>query len=132
MFRTGKKKAFSFIELMLTVVVLSSGIAFIYKAFFMSLTSFNHLTNRLFAMDLTANQIASLRENFGITKDLTGQLGRTIKTITLDGKSVEFVVDKSASALNSNADLYELEVLTSWKEGRRDFKISQSAYVGGF
>ena len=127
-----KKYGLSFIELMLTVVVLSSGLVFIYKAFFMSLSGLNHLTNRLYAMDLTASQIASIRQTFEISSEIAEQLGRTTKTVSLNNKPVEFVLDKKAGAVNLSANLYELEVTTSWKEGHRDFHITQSAYVGGF
>ena len=130
--KIGKNKGLSFIELMLTIVILSSGLVFIYKAFFISLSSFNYLTNRLYAMNLMSNQIASLRQTFAVTNDITKQLGQTTKTITFNGKPVDFVLDKKANTINSTANLYEAEVLAGWKEGNRDFKVTQSAYVGGF
>src|SRR3989338_1352826 len=58
--RKNSKRGFSFLEVMVAVMVLSGGLISIYKSFFTSLDYTNHLTIRLQANILLDEKIATL------------------------------------------------------------------------
>lgn len=128
--RVRQRKGLSFIELMMTIVVISSGLVFVYKAFFISLTSLNHLTHRLHAMNLMANHIVSMQQDFEITKNFSALSARKTKSIPLANKTVSFQLDTVAQDIGLPEHIYQIEMAVSWREGSRNFRLARFAYIG--
>jgi len=65
------KKGFTFIEVMVTLVVLSAGIVFVYKSFFLCADYLTRLSLRLDANQLLDNKISEIKRYVKDSRDLS-------------------------------------------------------------
>ncbi len=127
-----KREGFSFIEVMATVVVLTSGIVFIYKAFFISLDYINHMTYRIYAVNLLNNRIATLERDLESENVLPVGNKEDIEKVTLGHKTVDFRYDRTFRNVEKLSNIYELTLGLSWREGSRDIRLSRSLYIANY
>ena len=129
--RVGKRepaKGFSFFEIMVTVSILAVGIIVIYQAFFVSMNYINRLTIRLYADWLLDRKIADLQYYFKKTGELPSVKNEK-DTVIVNNKTVDFQYAMSLKGSNEIENIYELNMLISWFEQDRAFKLSRAAYL---
>src|SRR3989338_11171657 len=63
-----RNRGVSFVEVMVAAAILSFGIVMLYRAFFVSLNYVNHITYRLYAMNILDNKISMLQKTFEVSK----------------------------------------------------------------
>ncbi|MFA5060672.1 MAG: prepilin-type N-terminal cleavage/methylation domain-containing protein [Candidatus Omnitrophota bacterium] len=129
---TKNRFGFSFVELMVAVAVLASGIVFIYRIFFISLNYSNHVVYRLHALDLLSQKIETTERIFREKNEIVFGSQQEVKTVLINNRPVDFryVLDfKSVDGLES---LYDLTVSVSWAEGVQKKTLSRSAYIADF
>jgi prepilin-type N-terminal cleavage/methylation domain-containing protein len=128
-----KKRAlagFTFIEIMITLVILSTGITVIFRVFFYSLDQMQAMTHRLYANVLIENRLSEIERvlkvynalPFDVNKKVDAQLGQ-------DQVTAEERI--SFRAFDEFPDLFEVNISLNWKEGKRDMKLTKTAYLLG-
>ena len=80
-----KKRGFTFIEIMVTLIILTSGITMIFKSFLISLDRINYLTTRMYASVQIDNRISEIQKMLRAYKVLPFELDKNILLI-LEGR----------------------------------------------
>ncbi len=124
-----KKRGFSFVELMVTVAVLSSGIILIYKAFFISLSYLNHVTNRLYAIHIMDNVIVNMQLDAAQDRAIIFRQNEQAVTVKLDNRQVDFHYFVRVYNVENLAHIFRVETSCFWKEGSRDSRISRTGLI---
>lgn len=123
------KKAFSFIEAMVAIGILSVGIVFIFKAFFVCLDTYNHLTYRFYALNLLNNKIARAQVFMNAFNQIPLDLSRETRTLTIDRRPVIFESSMVIRELKDLNGIYQLDFNVSWEERNRTIGLSRSSYI---
>jgi prepilin-type N-terminal cleavage/methylation domain-containing protein len=127
-----KKKGLSFIEVLVTVAILGSGIVMIYKAFFVSLDYMNHLTYRLHANILLDNKINELQREYKGTDEITFSVNDAKVEVMVNNKPVDYIFGLSYRKLDNISDLLEVKLRLSWVERNRRLVLSRSAVLSKY
>ena len=123
---TGNKKSgFTLAEVLFATMALSLGAMLLYEAFFISIDAFNYCADYLniasFADEKMWEAQDSLSRSGGADLTETGgilaALGKTFKWNLSYG-----LIDEAQS-------LYRIDLVVSWKEGKRDERISRAGYA---
>lgn len=124
--KTGNFRAFTFIEVMAAVSVLSLGLVMIYQVFFTSLNYINYVSNHLYAILEANNKIWEMDDTFNRSEGAcdfpaSGQL-------KFDG--VLFVWRNTSVLLDGTASLYRIGIDLSWIDKGKNDSLARVAYVG--
>jgi prepilin-type N-terminal cleavage/methylation domain-containing protein len=124
----GKKenrKGFTLIEVMVASVVLAIGIVLVYEAFFLSLDSFNYSANYLEVIPWLDEEIWLAQDNIRRLGDLAAvdNSGDFINNGRTFNWSLNF------RCLDIPSGLYALNLDLCWREGRKEKRISRTAYA---
>lgn len=126
---TGSPKAFTFVEVMVTLVILSSGIVMIYKSFFLCVDYLSRLSCRLCAVELLDEKIADMSR---LLKETAGTaFDREPLTVTrqIQHKAIDYHYEITFDPVAELEGVYRLDVGLSWSEGDRAMHLSRSAFV---
>ncbi len=123
MSRTGNKRAFTLIEVMVTVSVLSLGLLLLYHSFFVSMDAMQYASNRLNAQIWLEGKIWEESDVLRRTKALPS--GTENGVFQFQGR--DFSWKRSVAALETN--LYSLTVTLSWKESGRQRELAYATYL---
>ncbi len=119
------KRSFTLIEVMLSTVVLALGIVVIYESFFTSLELFGYYNNYL-NISSSADEIIWNAQNELSLFGSEAQMGR--KGIVRQNNK-DFYWKLSFGLINSDINLYKIDLFFYWKEGAKDSKLSRIAYA---
>ena len=124
-----KTQGFTFVEVMVSLVVLCSGIVLIYKSFFLCADYLNNLTSRLYASSLIDEKIGDIAKSFAEwpAKDLN--LGNNFVTLEINHKPIQFKYDINLAPLADVNSVWQLDVKLSWVDGPRNMHAERSAYM---
>ena len=122
------KNGFTFIEIMVTLIILSVGLVSILKSYIISLDQMSHLTNRLYATTILDNQISLIERTLRIEKKFPVSL-EPIERMNAGGKKVIFQPNIKISEIADYVEIFKLDIDISWIEGRYQRKLSRSAYL---
>jgi len=121
--RTGSNKGFTLIEVMMATAVLALGTVLIHEAFFISLDAFGYYFHYL-------NVAPWADEKIWDAQDELSRLGPQAK-IEKEGEFVDrnknFRWNLSYEPLEETHSLYRIDLVLSWREGRRKADLSRSA-----
>ncbi|MBF0512188.1 MAG: prepilin-type N-terminal cleavage/methylation domain-containing protein [Candidatus Omnitrophica bacterium] len=123
------KQGFTFIEVMVALVVLASGIVLIYKSFLLCADYLNNLTCRLYASSLIDEKIGHITESFAQWPLKSLDLGLQSVTMDINHKPVTFNYDISLQPLTDVKSVWQLDVRILWKDGLRNMRAQRSAYM---
>lgn len=126
--RISNQSAFTFIEIMVTITILSLGIILIFKALFFSLDQISYLTTRLYATITLDNRIAETEQTLRIYNSLPFDLNHT-ETVTIGQKQVTFKEQMNFGEVEDFADVFNFDLSFMWEEGQRQIHLSRSAYL---
>ena len=126
-YKIRNRKAFSLIEQMVAVAILSSGIVLIYGALLTSLNVFKYSSNRL-------NVSSWMNEKIWETQNeliCSGALIMGEHTGSFVSKTKNFDWKMSVNLIGRAQESYlcRLALTVFWKEPQRDVSLSQVAYV---
>ncbi|VAX35345.1 hypothetical protein MNBD_UNCLBAC01-28 [hydrothermal vent metagenome] len=128
--RTGNKQGFTFIEIMVALIILSVGLVTILKAFVTSVDRMSHLTNRLYATTLLDNHIVSIQRTLRAHNTLP--LSLEDERMMTGAKETLFRPKLNISEIADFNEIFKLEVLLTWQEGHNLRQLSRSAYLVDF
>jgi prepilin-type N-terminal cleavage/methylation domain-containing protein len=123
-------QGFTFVEVMVSLVVLCCGIVLIYKSFFLCTDYLNNLTCRLYASSLIDEKIGDISKSFAEwpAKDL--DFGDTNVSLEINHKPVHFVYNIKLAPLPDVKSVWQVDVnLNNWVDGPRNMHAERSAYM---
>ncbi len=123
------QKAFTFIEVMMTLAILTGGVVMLYKAFFLCLDYQNHLAFRLKAFNILENRIALTEQMLRDYKLLSFTRDAQQETAVINGQEIVYRVDIKLSPTAETSFLYQVDISVAWQEKKREVVISRSAYI---
>ena len=126
-YRIGNKKAFSLIEQMIAVAILSSGIVLIYGAFFTSLSAFNYSSNRLNVSSWMNEKIWETQNELICSGELI--MGEYTGSFVSKNKNFDWRMSVNLIGQARESYLYRLALTVFWKEPRKNVSLSQAAYA---
>ena len=126
---SNKTRGITFIEVMLTVVILSVGLVGLYRSFFSAVNYLDHLSARLYALNLMESRIATIERDFRSLKDF--DIGPLQEDAVINNRPVTFQYTVNFKSVGTLLSVFELDIVLSWEERGRVVSISRSAYFSG-
>jgi prepilin-type N-terminal cleavage/methylation domain-containing protein len=120
---------FTFVEVMVSLVVLCCGIVLIYKSFFLCADYLNNLTCRLYASSLIDEKIGDISESFADWPARDLNLGDNFVDLDINHKPVRFTYNINLAPLPDVNSIWQLDVRIAWVDGPRNMHASRSAYM---
>ena len=120
---------FTFVEVMVSLVILCSGIVFIYKSFFLCADYLNNLTCRLYASSLLDEKIGDVAQSFAQWPAKSLDFGDNFVTLQINHKPVTFNYAITLEPLIDVKSVWQLRVNLSWRDGPRVMHATRSAYM---
>ena len=115
---------------MLTVVILSVGLVALYRSFFSAVNYLDHLSTRLYALNLVESRIATIEKDFRSLKDF--DIGTLQEEALINNHPVTFQYAVDFKPVGTLLSVFELDIVLSWQErGGRSVSISRTAYFSG-
>jgi prepilin-type N-terminal cleavage/methylation domain-containing protein len=122
-------KGFTFVEVMVSLVVLCCGIVLIYKSFFLCADYLNNLTCRLYASSLIDEKIGDISESFADWPAKSLDFGDSVVTLNINHKPVSFTYNINLAPLADVKSVWQVDVKLSWIDGPRNMHAQRSAYM---
>jgi prepilin-type N-terminal cleavage/methylation domain-containing protein len=122
------KGGFTFFEIMVTVTVLSIGIVMIYKALLLSLDYQNHLSFRLYALNLIDNQTAAINQQYNLSGEIPEDIDGQIYEVILNNRKVPFKLSVDYEELGKLEQIYTMSLSLEWPERDRVVMIEQMSF----
>ncbi|MFH0796391.1 MAG: prepilin-type N-terminal cleavage/methylation domain-containing protein [Candidatus Omnitrophota bacterium] len=121
-----RKRGFTFVEIMVTLAVLSFGLVVIYQSFLICVNALSYYSTSL-----------EVREWLdGKTWEIDDKISRT-KTPLPSSNSGTFIVRNKPvfwqgdiQSISRDANEYRITLSCFWKEGRRQINLSRTFYAG--
>ena len=123
------RRGITFVEVMVTTVILSAGLVAIYRAFFIGVDYLDHLSRRLCALTLIDNRVADIELGFRALNNV--DVGVLKETVMLQGRSVDFSYNIQLRPVGELLSIFQLDIALSWQERGRRMTVSRSAYFSG-
>ncbi|MFH0753702.1 MAG: prepilin-type N-terminal cleavage/methylation domain-containing protein [Candidatus Omnitrophota bacterium] len=127
--RSRKIAGITFVEVMLTVVILSVGLVGLYRSFFAALNYQDHLAVRLYATNLIDGRIATIERDFRSLKDF--DIGILSEEVVINNRVITFQYGVNFKSVGTLLSVFELDVVLSWEDRGKIFSISRTAYFSG-
>lgn len=127
----GNNKGFTFIEVMVTLVIFSTGIVAVFQSYLISLDRINHITNRLYAGIYLDERLRTIERNLKVYQTLPFELDRT-KEVDVGGKTLTYKHDLKISQVENFNDVFQLDLSYEWEENNRTVSLSRSIYISDF
>ncbi len=125
------KKGFTFVEVMVTLSILSVGLVMIFKSYFLAADRMGHLQNRFHANILLDNQISEVERRFRLHGALP--LGMKLsQSVDIGPRRVEFEPTIQLKEVDGFPEIFELVLSLSWMEGSRERLLSRSTFISNF
>ena len=122
-------RGFTFVEVMVSLVVLCSGIVLIYKSFFLCADYLNNITCRLYASSLIDEKICDISKSFAEFPSKELEFGDMSVVEHINHKDVQFNYDIKLAPLPDVKSVWMLDVNLNWADGRRNMHAERSAYM---
>ncbi len=113
----------------MTIVVLSVGLVGVYRSFFSALNYLEHLSTRLYALNLMDGRIATIERDFRSLKDF--DIGVLTEEAVINNRPVTFQYAVDFKSVGTLLSVFELDVVLSWEERGHIVSISRTAYFSG-
>ena len=124
------QRGYTFLELMVTVSILSVGIVGIYKVLLTSMDYQTQLSCRLYASNLIEHEIALLQNQFQSSGEFSSKENGKIVEVLLDRRNIPFQFSIVPAAVENNlAGLLPVTVFLSWPDQGRNFHLKRDIYL---
>ena len=123
------RQGFTFVEIMITLIILSGGIVMIYKSFFLCVDYLSYMTCRLYASQMIESKIAEISRSYRESQDATFDRGATTETVEVNRKWIDFNYGIEMTPVDELDYMYRLKVTLAWYDGRRLMKLSRDSLL---
>ena len=127
----GQKSGYTFVEVLLAVVVFSAGMVGVFRTLLVSLDRMSLLTNRMYANLLLENKISQMERSLRTVKSLPFELN-PVEEIDVGGRVIAFRKKTDIQQLEDLSDIFSVTLSLSWEENGRNVSLSKSAYLANF
>ncbi len=127
--RIATTRALTFMELLVTVTILATGMVMIYKAMLLSLDYQDYLTQRLYGANLLENKIAVIQRDFQYEKTMSFSSKGEFQGAVLNNKRMAYQFSYVLSNIGTLKNLFQLDVILSWMDHGRSFSLTKSIYI---
>ena len=127
--RKGRARGITFLEVMLTVVILSVGLVALYRSFFSAVNYLDHLSTRLYALNLIESRIATIEKDFRSLQDF--DIGALQEEARINNRVIEFQYAVDFKPVGTLLSVFELDIVLSWQERGRSVSVARTAYFSG-
>ena len=121
-------KGFTFVEIMLSLIIFSVGVTAIFSTFLLSLDQMNHLTNRIYANTQLDNQILTIERILRVHRALPFD-SQNLRKNNLGHRELIFQGKTFLTAVEDLPDVFALRLELTWDERARSKRLSRSAYL---
>ncbi len=122
-------KGFTFIEVMVALIILSTGIVTILKVFIVSLDQLSYLGNRVYATIALDNKMIKMSRGLSTYNALAIHQLEESESIDTGPKNVEYKEELRISEVPGFSDLFLLDSTISWNEKGRTMQLARSVYL---
>lgn len=123
-------KGFTFVEVMVTLVVLSAGIVFIYRTFFLCVDYLSRLSSRIHANELVDEKMSEISLLFREQGSPAFDRGPSSVSRSIEGRDVAFNYTIAMDPLEGQEGLYRLQVDVAWVDAGRPAHFSRVGVLG--
>ncbi len=124
------RRGYTFLELMITVTILSIGIVGIYKVLLAALDYQTQLSCRLYAANLMEHEIALLENQFASSGEFPSEENGKLIEAVLDHRNVPFQFSLVSAAVENNiAGLLPVTVVLSWPDRGHTINTKRDIYL---
>ena len=117
-------KGFTLIEVMAAAAILASGVVLVYEALFNCLDAFNYYSDYLGIVSWADEKIWQAQDSLGNSGALSMEnSGEYVN------KNRTFLWAISYGSLDQKADLFKIDLNVSWRHGKKQLKLSRTAYA---
>ncbi|MBI3602312.1 MAG: prepilin-type N-terminal cleavage/methylation domain-containing protein [Candidatus Omnitrophica bacterium] len=124
-----KEKGFTFVEVMVALVILSAGIVMIYKSFFLYADYLSYLTCRLHATQMMESKIADIERSFRQSQGSSFDTGAMTETVKINHKRVDFNYTINTTSLLGLEGVYRMDITLAWHDGHRLMQLSRASLL---
>ena len=124
-----RKNGFTFIEVMVTVMILATGIVMIYKVFLSSLDHQRYLIHRLYANNVLDQKIEEMQRLFKEKGEESLQQIETVENVFLRNKEIAFTTIVLFENVPGLKNILQMDVGVSWPERGRPIHLARSVYI---
>jgi hypothetical protein len=128
-FRSRREAGLTFMEVMVTAVILSAGLVALYRSFFICADIVTHLSNRLYALNLIESRVATIERDFRSLKDF--DIGAMSEEAVINNRPVTFTYTIDLQPVGELLSVFRLDITLSWEERGHVLSLSRSAYFSG-
>lgn len=122
------RDGFTFIEVMVTLVILSTGIVAIFQSLLVSLDQIDYLTHRLHASNEIENVLFIKEKMLRQYKELSLNLGEE-KTLPVGNKTLSVDQKITISEIESYPDIFKIQLRLGWTEGERKIELTRENFI---
>jgi prepilin-type N-terminal cleavage/methylation domain-containing protein len=119
------QQGFSLVEVMVATAVLAFSVVMIYQAFFISLDSFNYCSDYLDVVSWADDKIWTAQDSLS----RSGALSQIETQGEFVNNNKKFIWVLSQELLGDQVSLYKINLDLLWRRGKREIKLSRSAYA---
>lgn len=116
-------------EVMVTLVVLSMGIVFIYKSFFLCADYLTRLSLRLNANQVLDNKIGEIKRYVKGSHDLSFSRSGILPMVEFNQRQIQYFYQTELTPIIGYDDLYQLDVQLSWEEYGHKRRLNRMAML---
>jgi prepilin-type N-terminal cleavage/methylation domain-containing protein len=123
-----RQAGFTLIEVMVAASILALGAVLIHEAFFLLLDSYNYCMNRLNLISWVNQKLWQAQSDlsaFGMIQQTPSQGSFISRSKTFNWNISYQLIDQALDL----SDLYKIDLIVSWQEGKRNVDISRTAYA---
>jgi len=126
------KRGFTFIEVMVTLMILATGVVMIYKTFLMSLDRQTYLFHRLYANNLLDQKIAEAQQLFQETGRSGLEKINLSESVSIRNQVFPFEIKAFVENILDLENVLQLDIGIFWSEHGRSVRLTRSVYISSF
>jgi prepilin-type N-terminal cleavage/methylation domain-containing protein len=115
--------AFTFIEVMVTIVVLSLGTVFIFGSFFISLDTYRYCAHFFNVMPWADNKMWEIQDSLSTL----GPKAHFQASGSFTQENTDYTWGVNYAPVDPK--LYKIDLVLSWREGKRHVSLKRNAYA---
>jgi len=119
------QRGFTLIEILLCVVILTTGLIVIYRPMLSSLEALNYVYCRLEASDMISEKIWEIQQ---YAYEKGAMLQRMTRGVTM-GRNRVYNYQMNSKSIGQKDNLFEVDYGLTWREGGKRKSLNRVAYV---